>query len=152
MVILASADPEARESHTKAGSKLLVQSSAERLKSRDGLKQSRLNVYANLLGAGVRDILQYNSWYHKKAGHAHMRHHNNLFELSRCTSGASRSATARRKSFSIAKHPGHAPVAGKVFGATAYKKPCSRYEKPKNRFLAVGACPECFAIHQVKWR
>ena len=37
---------------------------------------------------------------------------------------------------SIAKHPGHAAVAGKVFSTTAYEKPFWRYENAKT-FLSV---------------
>ena len=43
----------------------------------------------------------------------------------------------------IAKHPGHAPIAEKVFSETAYEKPLSRYE---NTNISRGACLECFAI------
>ena len=40
----------------------------------------------------------------------------------------------------IAKYPGHAPIAGEVFSATAYEKPLSRCENTKI-VLVVCACP-----------
>ena len=45
----------------------------------------------------------------------------------------------------IAKHVRHAPTARRVLSTRAYEEPCWHYKNRKT-FLAIGACPTCFAI------